>query len=319
MTDQRALENRLRAVRLHQLEGFYFVGLHQGFTRAADAMPYPITEPALHQQVRKLERALGPKLLVRGSGRRMVLTPEGRRIHAFITPYFERLPAVLREVAGGEAGEVVVAAEALYMDALAAPALSALRARRPLVRARLIEAGGLDEIAGALRRGSIDGGLAGIVAVPADLAFRPLGRLGMALHLPPGHALAGRRAPLRAKDLEGLAVVAYEKGSEARRYADQALAKAGLAVQVAAEASSAAAMRALVRAGVAPAFVPWLNAAGRPRRRTADDGVVTFDLTELARHTFPDLPQYGLLLRAGEPPSPIVDVLAEVLGKVAAR
>ena len=41
-----------------------------------------------------LERALGVLLLVRGPGRRMILTAEGRQLHAFITPYFERLPGV---------------------------------------------------------------------------------------------------------------------------------------------------------------------------------------------------------------------------------
>ena len=96
----REIESRVRGVRLHQLEGFFHVALQGGFARAAAAMPYPITEPALHQQVRKLERALGTSLLVRGPARRMVTTAEGRALLEFITPYFERLPRVLRELAG---------------------------------------------------------------------------------------------------------------------------------------------------------------------------------------------------------------------------
>ena len=88
--------NPLASVRLHQLEGFFHVGLHQGFTRAAEAFPYAITEPALHQQVRKLERTLGVRLLEKGPKRRMLLTPAGRELHGFVAPYFERLPQVPR-------------------------------------------------------------------------------------------------------------------------------------------------------------------------------------------------------------------------------
>ena len=50
-------------IRLHQLEGFYYTGLTGGYARAAAAMPYPITEPAVYQQVRKLERSLGKPLV----------------------------------------------------------------------------------------------------------------------------------------------------------------------------------------------------------------------------------------------------------------
>src|SRR5262245_33342943 len=113
----------LTSVRLHQLEGFYYVGVEQGFARAVRAMPYPITEPALHQQVRKLERSLGARLLERGPGRRMLLTPEGRTLHAFVRPYFLDLPGVLRSVADRSAGELVVAAEPLFVEEICAPAL----------------------------------------------------------------------------------------------------------------------------------------------------------------------------------------------------
>src|SRR5262245_17856003 len=126
-------------VRLHQLEGFFYVGAEQGYARAARAMPYPITEPALHQQVRKLERSLGAKLLQRGPGRRMLLTAEGRALHAFIRPYFLDLPGVLRSVADRSAGELVVATEHLFVEGICAPALARVRRRFPDARLRLIE------------------------------------------------------------------------------------------------------------------------------------------------------------------------------------
>ena len=45
-------------VDLHRLAGFHLVATEGGYARAARAAPYPITQPALHQQVKKLEADL---------------------------------------------------------------------------------------------------------------------------------------------------------------------------------------------------------------------------------------------------------------------
>src|SRR5438045_2523372 len=96
-------------VRLHQLEGFYFTGLTGGYTRAAQAMPYPISEPAVYQQIRKLERALGVPLVVKAKPRGTVLTPEGRRLHEFVRPFFTGLPGLLESIRRREALRLVIA------------------------------------------------------------------------------------------------------------------------------------------------------------------------------------------------------------------
>ncbi|MCA9321778.1 MAG: LysR family transcriptional regulator, partial [Planctomycetes bacterium] len=46
-------------VQIHRFEGFYWVALTGGYARAARAFPYPITQPAVHQQVKRLEAELG--------------------------------------------------------------------------------------------------------------------------------------------------------------------------------------------------------------------------------------------------------------------
>lgn len=313
----REVESRVRGVRLHQLEGFFHVATQGGFARAAAAMPYPITEPALHQQVRKLERALGAALLVRGPQRRMVTTAEGRALLEFVTPYFERLPRVLRDLAGAAGGELAVGTEALFVDGLVAEALADLRARVPACRLRLVEHD-LPLLVRALDRGEVDLAIAGVgaSAAPPHVAYEPLGQLGLALLVPPGHPLGERRPPLRPEHVSGLRFIVYTRGSEARAFTDAALARAGVALEVAAEASTAAAMRALVRAGVAPAFVPSLS---RPRsaRRTLSDGVVAFDLTRGVPEG--DLPAFGLLTRAGAPPVGLAARCAELLRTHARR
>ena len=49
-------------IQLHRLEGFYWVARSGGYARAARAFPYPITQPAIHQQGKKLETGLGVAL-----------------------------------------------------------------------------------------------------------------------------------------------------------------------------------------------------------------------------------------------------------------
>ncbi len=297
-----ARPDRTRAVRLHQLEGFFHVARHGGYARAAAAMDYPVTEPALHQQVRKLERALGVSLLARGAGRRMTLTSEGRALLDFVSPYFERLPGVIRAIAAGESATIVVGTEPLYADGLCSAAFASVRRDAPAARLRLVEMGAA-EISPRLLRGEIDVGV-GNVAAPADgVVFEKLGVLGLTLLVPAGHPLARarkRRAPIEPRDLSGRSYVLYLPGTAARAFTDSALAKAGLAVDPAAEASSASAMTGLVRAGVAPAFLPALGPAGPPHRRTLPDGTLEFDLTPLLERVA-GLPRFGLFRRAGSP------------------
>lgn len=309
----REVERRVRGVRLHQLEGFFHVATQGGFARAAAAMPYPITEPALHQQVRKLERTLGASLLVRGPGRRMVTTAEGRALLDFVTPYFDALPRVLRGLAGAGSGQLAVGTEPLLVEGLVAEALADLRGRAPGCQLQLLELE-VPALARGLERGELDVGLASLSSAPPNLTYEPLGKLGLALLAPADHPLAGRRPPLETEHLAGHGFVVYARGTEGRAFTEAALSRAGVSLQVTAEASSAAAMRALVRAGLAPAFVPTLTRA-RSARRTLRDGVVAFDLTR----AITDPPTYGLLTRAGARPSGLTARFMDLARARAAR
>ena len=63
---------------LQRLEGFYWVAKLQGYARAARSFPYPITQPGVYQQVRRLEDDLGVKLFERVGKDKVVLTPRGQ-------------------------------------------------------------------------------------------------------------------------------------------------------------------------------------------------------------------------------------------------
>lgn len=300
------------AVRLHQLEGFFHVATHEGYARAVAALPYAITEPALHQQVRKLERALGIALLERAAGRRMLLTPGGRALYRFVAPYFEQLDGVLRSVAEGTRATLTLVAEPLYVDPLCAPALATLRAELPEVELRLDELDDTDP-SQAVLTGHADV----VVAIEQPRAkgvdYSPLGELGLLLLVPEGDPLAGRRPPLKPRALQEQRFVVYPPGTPGRTFTEAALEQAGVELRVAAEASSASAMQALVRAGVGPAFVPApLPTTRRVRRRVRSDGSVAFDLTELLRQ-FAELPRFGAYRRASAQPGGVATACCAAL------
>jgi hypothetical protein len=77
---------------LHRLAGFWLVATEGGYSRAARAADYPITQPALHQQVKKLEGEVGLELLERIGKDRMRPTPAGAHLLAFVTPFLRDLP-----------------------------------------------------------------------------------------------------------------------------------------------------------------------------------------------------------------------------------
>src|SRR5690606_9363218 len=83
---------------LPYLEAFRAVCVEGGFTAAARKLG--CTQPAISYQVRKLEKLLGVRLLER-DGRRVVLTPAGRRFRAFADRVFAELAEVRTECAAG--------------------------------------------------------------------------------------------------------------------------------------------------------------------------------------------------------------------------
>lgn len=298
------------ALRLHQLEGLYRVLRYGGFARAVQAVQGSVTEPALHQQVRKLEATLGVELAKVGPGRRLVPTPEGRRLYGFVAPFFERLPGEVRAIASG-AGEWVVGSEPLYVADLVAPACAKIAAAEQAVEldVQLLERDVVDLVHG-IERSRIDLAVVGRPeVVPTEVEFRSLGRLGVLLLVPDRHPWAKRRK-LEQADLfreadGGLACLRYERGSEARRHTDRIARELSIPLRGVGEATSASALRALVRSGVGPAFVPALDEK-RPRRRHAKDGVIEFDLRPAFEGAF-ELPEYGMLVHRDASQHPRVD------------
>jgi DNA-binding transcriptional LysR family regulator len=246
---------------LQRLEGFYWVARTGGYARAARAFPYPITQPGVHQQVRRLEQELGDIALFARVGRdAMRPTAEGARLYAFCAPFFEELPRVVRAIESGRIGGTLrIDATGLVLRHLLPDWLLRLRRERDDIEVELqeVENPDLDRLRTGAADLIVDYGL----DVPAGCAARVVGHSYAHLVLPAQHRLAGRRT-LAGRELAGEAFVAYHPSL--RQHAVQMAAvraRVGALGRVT-SASSVDTILAQVRAGLGYSVIPWLDRAG---------------------------------------------------------
>jgi DNA-binding transcriptional LysR family regulator len=301
-------------IRLHQLEGFYWTGLEGGYTRAAEAMPYPITEPAIYQQVRKLERTLGVSLVRQAKPRRTVLTPEGRALHDFIAPFFQQLPGVVEGLKRRDAARLSLAVDGAIGFELVGPALALLRASRPDVEVRLADLDS-NRVLHAVETGEADLGLGVIVGTSPEVRPEPLLAIRVALCVPEKHALAAKKTIAR-EDMDDVPICVYERGHPGRAIIERAYRDANLRLRVAAEASTVETLRLLVASGVGPAFVPVGTPIKGGKKKIRRGTFIVHDVTGLV----PGEPvRFGFLHRVGVSRHPALVELAEHIKTACAR
>jgi DNA-binding transcriptional LysR family regulator len=228
---------------------------HGGFTRAAASVP--ISQPALSQSVRSLERELGTELFHR-VGREVRLTPAGE---AFLGPARAMLReaanarAAVGDVAGLGAGRLdVVALPTLVVEPLV-DLVGAFRRRHPGVTVRITEPEDAAAVLEQVRTGACELGLGeGPVAHPS-LAVDVLLDQELWAVLPGGTPVPARgRLPVRR--LATLPLIATPAGTSTRRLVEEALHRAGLEPTVGVETDHREAIVPLVLAGAGASLLP---------------------------------------------------------------
>ena len=248
---------------LDRLTGFYWVARTEGYARAVRSFPYPITEPGIHQQVRRLETELGTRLFLRVGKDRVVPTEAGRRLYAFGAPFLEELPTVAASLSAGQFGGTLrLGAAALLVQGLLPSWLRRLQRRRPDIDVALSELRVSD--VELLRSGALDLLVDHLPHVPPDVEARPVARLWSFLALPSGHPLAARR-PFPVKALRDVPFIAYNADRAGRLLQLRGLAAHGGPEKEKYSADSAQSLLGFVAAGLGFTIVPWLDARG-PRR-----------------------------------------------------
>ena len=283
---------------LHRLEGFHLVATHGGYARAARAAPYPITQPALHQQVKKLEAEVGLQLLERVGKDQMRPTPAGAHLLAFVGPFLRDLPKVVRRLRTGEFdGALSIQAESLLIRQLLPGWLVAVRKRRPHCQLHLQEMLRGDVM--PLRTGEADAIVAWLPEVPDDIASQRVAEMHPCLVAPKERAPARGRA-VRLQDVADMPFLAYPAGSRPHQLQMQALTSAGVVPTQVISLDTADAILGYVESGLGWSLVPSLDPSGLPGRRLAafpwGKPRVTFPVVLAWRKDAPENPMLDALI-----------------------
>jgi LysR family transcriptional regulator, transcription activator of glutamate synthase operon len=257
---------------LRQLRYCVAVADRLHFTRAAEDLH--IAQPALSQQIRRLESELGLELFARTS-RSVALTEVGEAVVARARRILAEVDAVeqdLDAVRGVLRGRVVIGA----MQSLGPFDLPGLLAefhhRHPGVDVVLRE-NTTRRMLAMIDGDELDLALAGIdVPLPDGVEAQPLYSEDLVLVVAPDHPLAGRRR-IRPEMLPAGPFFFFREGSGLRSATLRALDAAGIEPQVRFETSELSRVRALASRGLGVAIMPRSDAEGPgPRVATVDIG-----------------------------------------------
>ena len=246
---------------LRQIRFAVAVAEDRHFGRAAARMF--IAQPALSQQVRRLERELGARLFDRGA-RHVRVTPAGEAflgVARHILRQADEATAAARRAESGEAGSVSIGASL----PMAAPVLSLLLRRsamaRPEVRPTLV-AGSARELVELVRRRELDVALIADPPSHAGLRSVPVLDDPIVVLLPAHHPLATSER-LEVADLRDADFVTVSRDAAAALH-DRVIAlctMAGVQPSVALEADDAHLVPVAVAAGLGVGLVPRALAA----------------------------------------------------------
>ena len=223
-----------------------------GFTKAADALG--MSQPAVSQAVRELERELGT-LLFHRLGRSVALTPAGEALVAparQVMRDVETGRAAVEAVAGVATGRLDLAALPTLVGDPLAPVVGAFRAAHPGVRIVLADPEDTTELVAFVLSGRSELGITEHVDV-SGLVVHSLGEQEFLVVLPPGWP-APPPGALRA--LRGAPLVAGPPGSSARRVLDEALERAGIVPDIAVETAQREALLPFIVSGAGAGLLP---------------------------------------------------------------
>ena len=232
---------------------YFVVAVEEGnVTRAAERLG--VSQPALSQQLKKLEHHLNAALLER-SKRGVTLTSAGG---AFL-PYARRVlqelheaRLVMGEIEGLERGHLTIGTVQSVNINLMPRALAKFGRRYPGVSINIRELAS-DQIEPQLAKGAFDVGIGFLWEHQPDFVTEPLFREELMLVVPDTHPFWSRQE-VAVRELEGAAMVNIVPGS--KRIWEACREAAGVRTHTVAEMSSIASVIVSVRYMAAAAVVP---------------------------------------------------------------
>jgi DNA-binding transcriptional LysR family regulator len=246
-------------IQLHRLEGFYWVARTGGFTAAARSFPYPITQPGVFQQVRRLEDEMGAVLCERSTRDRVRLTPAGERLFAFCAPFFEKLPSVI-QMLGDDAGGATLRIDAsgLALRQLLPSWVRSLKRARPdyVVEMEETQVPELDR----LRSGAADVIVDHFTRAPTGFSSKVVATAKSYVVVPRDRSTS--RNGFSPSALRELPLVSYHPSLPQHAAQIAAVRKHIGEPARTVSASSADSILAFVEAGLGYSVVPWIDPKG---------------------------------------------------------
>lgn len=188
------------------LRTFLIVCEEGKFSRAARRLH--LTQPAVSYQMDRLEQRFGVELFER-AGRRMILTPAGRRLHEFCARYFGELDSLVAELSQ----ESAASAEPLRIAAVSGfgrYVLFPLLAGEGFTGLRLdLTYETADAVFDRVEAGEVDLGVVYRTKVSNYLEFSELQKEELVLIAAPDRMAADE--PSELADLDGLPFITYEE------------------------------------------------------------------------------------------------------------
>jgi DNA-binding transcriptional LysR family regulator len=286
---------------LRQLQYFVAVADEGHFTRAAERLL--IAQPAISQQIRRLEAELGEPLFDRDR-RHVQLTAAGRALlpHARAAlAAAGRAKAAVQSLSGLLSGQLTVGTFEGAPERLLATALSRFRQSHPAVEVRATE-NYAAELLAAVRRGELDAAIAGLpdtARPPSGLTVTELASDPLVVTTRPDHPLA-RETGIPLTRLRDEPMVALTAGSSQRAHLERACRKAGFEPKITAETMRLNLLHELVSQGTGIAVIPRSSAG-------------TADRTALIPITRPRLRVRIVLAAAQTTPSPAARAFLDIV------
>lgn len=284
---------------LYQLNYFVELARQGNFTRAAARLN--LAQPALSQQMHKLEEELGAPLFIRGR-RQTLLTAAGEaffpRAQALLA-MAETARLTVAEVAQLRRGRLTVATIPSISGCWLPDVIRRFRQMHPFIELALAEESS-QKVADLVERGTAEIGFLQLPASRDAFDVHELIREPFVALVPAHHTLAGKKS-IRLAQLREESFVLYK--GKARDVALEACLSAGFEPRVACESGELETIRALVAAGLGVAVLPrlatesslkslavlqlrdpkverklgWLTRKGSPRSAAARAFIQTFE------------------------------------------
>lgn len=295
-------------VELRHLVSLQAIAEHGSFSHAAHALGY--TQSAVSQQIARLERMVGQRLVDRPGGPNPVaLTPAGQvlaRYGAAISAQLSRAEADLAALAAGTAGMLRIGCFQSVGVRILPRVLSEFAASFPQVTVRLTEAEDDGELLRMLERGELDMTFVAYPMMPGPFTTVELLEDPYVLVVRDDSELADQAGPVPLRMLAGLPLITYAQMREVHSIENR-LGRPELTDQIVFRSNDNGTILGLAAEGVGAAVVSWLSVD--PHR----EGVHTLALAGVSPRIV------GVAWHSEREPLAAVEAFVQIARAVAAR